>query len=77
LKFSSKGSLGSSGAEYFTEEYLKYWNFNTNIIDLGSLKLNVKQEKPQHTLNGDSVVYCYSFDNKSTFALSDWSRICN
>jgi hypothetical protein len=74
---SFKVSLRNSGSEYCTEEYLKYWNFNSNIIDLASLKLNVKQEKLQHTFNGDSIVYCYSFDNKSTFVLSDWSSIGN
>jgi hypothetical protein len=42
VKFSFKVSLGNSGSEHCIEEYLKYWKFNTNIIDLGSLKLNVK-----------------------------------
>lgn len=32
-----------------------------------------QQEKPWATLNGNSIVYCYSFDNKSTFVLSDLS----
>jgi hypothetical protein len=46
VKLSFKISFEDYGFEYLTEENLRWMAFSTEIIDLGSVKLNVKCEKP-------------------------------
>jgi hypothetical protein len=54
-----KVSLGIEGFEHETEENLKWRKFNTEIIDLRPMKLNIKQRKTlnQGILNKVSTVF--------------------
>jgi hypothetical protein len=42
VKFPFEESLESSGFDHQTEKNLQWRDFNTQVIDLGSLKSNVK-----------------------------------
>jgi hypothetical protein len=57
VKPSFKASSRSTWSEHQTLENLKWRNFNTHIIGVGSLKLNVKWRKLLNlgTLNGGST----------------------